>query len=63
MFNESEKNQLLENILPHLNKLINMTPQYGEICLKVKIYDYKAGTINLGIEYSQKILKTQKDAN
>ena len=58
MLIESEKNKLLENILPHLKKLIEMTPQFGEISLKVKICDYKAGSINLGIECSQKIIKT-----
>jgi len=58
MPDEQIKKELINTILPHLENLINNTPQYGEISIRIKISDYKAGTITHGIEHSKKIAKS-----
>jgi len=60
MIDQSIKQKVMENILPQLEKLTENLPQYGEISLKVKICDYKVGTISLGTEISRKISKLEK---
>ena len=60
MLNELARKQLKEELLTYLEKLIEGLPQYGEICLRVKICDFKIGTIFTGIEIAQKATKVKE---
>jgi hypothetical protein len=54
------KEKIVEELLPHLEKLSEAVPQYGEIGIRAKICDYKIGTITVIIETSQKTTKITK---
>ena len=58
MIDQLIKQKVLEELLPELENLADNLPQYGEISLRAKIYDYKVGTVTLGTEISKKIKKT-----
>jgi hypothetical protein len=60
MLNEFARKQLVNELLPQLNKLIEGLPQYGEICLRAKICDFKIGTTFTSIEVAQKTIKTKE---
>ena len=60
MLNELVKKQLICELLPELKKLIDGLPQYGEICLRAKIFNFKIGTTYTSIEVSKKIIKTKE---
>jgi len=63
MLNEFSRKQLLIELLPQIEKLIDGLPQYGEICFRAKIFDFKIGTIFTSIEIAQKAIKTKKENN
>ena len=54
------KEKIVEELLPHLEKLSEAAPQYGEIGIRAKICDYKIGTITVIIETSKKTPKTKQ---
>jgi len=60
MLNELTRKQLLNELFPHLEKLIDGLPQYGKICLRAKIFDYKIGTTFTSIEVAKKTTKGGK---
>ena len=60
MLEEKTKEKMIETILPFLKKIIDNSPQYGEISLRIKICDYKVGSTIFGIETSHKIEKTKE---
>jgi len=59
MLNELARKQLINELLPKLEKLIENLPQYGEICLRAKICDFKIGTTFTSIEVAQKTTKNK----
>ena len=58
MLNEITKQNIIDMLTPKIRQLADNLPRHGEISLKAKICDYKVGTINIGVEISQKIPKT-----
>ena len=51
------KQKILEDILPILQKTIELSPQYGEISIRAKICNFKVGTTVMGIEEARKTTK------
>jgi len=63
MLNEMIKTQLIIELLPQLKKLVDGLPQYGEICLRAKICNFKIGTTFTSIEIAQKTIKLKEENN
>ena len=60
MIDKFNKQKIIQELLPELEKLVENLPQFGEISLRAKICDYKVGTISTAKEISKRIQKSNK---
>jgi len=61
LLDKSIKQNVVEELLPELNNLVEHLPQYGEICLRVKICNFKVGTISTAKEISKRVQKSKEE--
>jgi hypothetical protein len=54
MIDEPSQQRIIESFLLELKKVVKNTPQYGEIGIQVKIFDYKVGTVTTKIKTARK---------